>query len=176
MSYKAIYDEVHQTGLPNYLEAKVPVPSGLNINEWRVSLADFPDVSLVDHLEFGWPLDFTANSPPFPTLDNHFKDPADMAIIKFVGKEVRLRARLGPFTGAPFEPCFQWSPMMTRPKKNTTEKHIITDLSYPKGHDVNAGIKKGFYLGKAFNFSLPTIATLTDRLLIAGCWFMVLDS
>ena len=66
---------------------------------------------------------------------------------------------------------------MMRPKKNTSEKCIIIDLSYPKGHIVNTGIKKGYYLGKVFNFLLPTIATLADGLLIAGAgsWFWTSD-
>ena len=79
-----------------------------------------------------------------------------------------MLAMLGPFTRTPFEPWFHRSPMMTRPKKNTSEKRKIIDLSYCKGHSINTGIKKGYYLGKVFNFSLPTIATLADRLLIAG--------
>lgn len=52
MSYKSIYDWVRQTGLPNYLEARIPGP---NIYAWMLRLAEYPDVSLVDHLEFGWP-------------------------------------------------------------------------------------------------------------------------
>ena len=84
---------------------------------------------------------------------------------------------LGPFNEALFEPWFQQSPMMTRPKKNTSEKRIIIDLSFPKGVSVNAGIRKGFYLGNVFNFTLPTISTLADRLLVAGAgsWLWATD-
>ena len=57
--------------LPNYLKARVPVPSTLNINAWRSMLADYPDVQLVDHLEFGWPLDYSSIKPPTPTFRNH---------------------------------------------------------------------------------------------------------
>ena len=84
---------------------------------------------------------------------------------------------IGPFMEALFEPWFQRSPMMTRPKKDSTEKRIIIDLSYPRGLNVNAGIVKGFYLSKLFNFSLPSISTLADRLLLAGvgAWFWTAD-
>ena len=64
MLYKVIYDKVRQTGLPNFMDARVPVPSGVNIAAWRECLLEYPDVSLVDHLEFGWPLDYTAAGPP----------------------------------------------------------------------------------------------------------------
>ena len=69
--YLHIYDVVRATALPNYIEARIPLPSGLNIPVWRTLLADFPDSSLVDHLEYGWPLDYTSPSIPVPTLNNH---------------------------------------------------------------------------------------------------------
>ena len=64
--YKYIYDSVRATGLPNYMEAKIPIPSGLSISMWRYLLTDYPDVNLVEHLEYGWPLDYTKNKPPTP--------------------------------------------------------------------------------------------------------------
>ena len=75
--------------LPNYLEAKLPIPSGLNIQAWRCLLADFPDVPLVDYLEFGWPLDYTSCQIPVSTMSNHAKDPSDIAHIgRFNQKEL----------------------------------------------------------------------------------------
>ena len=73
MEYKYIYDLVREMGLPNYLQ----VPSGLNIQVWCCLLVDYPDVKLVDHLEFGWPLGYTSLQIPTPTLINHSKEPSD---------------------------------------------------------------------------------------------------
>ena len=66
---------------------------------------------------------------------------------------------------------------MTRPKKNSSQKRIIIDLGYPKGISVNARIVKGFYQGQQFNFSLPSVVMLADRLLIAGAgsWLWTAD-
>ena len=64
--YKLIYDIVHETGLPNYMEAKIPIPSGLNIKAWRDLLVNYPDEALVDHLEYDWPIDYTKPTPPTP--------------------------------------------------------------------------------------------------------------
>ena len=36
-------------------------------------------------------------------------------------------------------------------------------------HEVNAGIRKGFYQGKPFSFTLPSITTLTERLVLSRC-------
>jgi len=44
---------VAQTGEPNYLVAKVPVPSTLNISTWRKLLQDYEDSVVCDFLEFG---------------------------------------------------------------------------------------------------------------------------
>ena len=44
------YAAARHTGLPNFLEARVPLPSALNMGEWRVSLADYPDTTLADHI------------------------------------------------------------------------------------------------------------------------------
>ena len=86
------------------------------------------------HLEFGLSLDYTVVYAPSPTLRNHGSDPLDLVhMVKFIDKETRLGAILGPFHEAPFEPWLQWSPMMMHPKKNSREKRIILDLSYPKG-------------------------------------------
>ena len=57
---------------------------------------------------------------------------------------------------------------MTRPKKHSQEKRIIIDLSFPVGNSVNAGIAKEYYLGKKINFSLPSVSTLSDRLIKLG--------
>ena len=54
---------------------------------------------------------------------------------------------------------------MIRPKINSDKKRIIVDFSFPPGKSINVGIKKGSYLGQPFNFSLPSVSTLTDWLI-----------
>ena len=139
--YLRIYDIVRATAVPNYIEARIPLPSGLNIPVWRKLLAGFPDSSLVDHLEFGWPLDYTSHNIPVPTLANHSPSAiSDVHILSFIEKERSFKALLGPFPAQPFAPWFQVSPMMTRPKKNSPNKRVIIDLSFPPGRSVNSGI------------------------------------
>ena len=99
MEYKVIFDQVRLTGMPNYIKAKVPVPSSLNINAWRTRLAKYSDESLVDHLEFGWPLDYTAPAPPTPIYCNQTWFTYVNLLLK--------RWTWVPFMEAPFEPWFQ---------------------------------------------------------------------
>ena len=75
---------------------------------------------------------------------------------------------LGPFSALPFTPWFQISLMMTRPKKHSTAKRVIMDLSFPPGCSVNACITRGYYQGTQFNFSLSSVSMLADRLSSLG--------
>ena len=120
---------------------------GLTSKTWRGLLEDFPDATLVDHLEFGWPVDYTLTQIPTPTLFNHKKDPSDyIHSSKFVNKEVSLDAMLSLFSHPPFSPWFQRHPMMTKPKKNSTYRRTIINLSFLKCRSVNVVIAKGFDL------------------------------
>ena len=178
IAYMQIYDAVRLTGLPNYIGARVPVPSGLNIPAWREKLHGYHDSLLVEYLEFGWPADYTADFPPTPAQGNHKEDPAfHRHIQEYVRREVALGALLGPFTNLPFQPWTQLSPIMTRPKKNSLSRRIIVDLSYPRGCSVNAGIRKGMYQGLPSTYTLPSIMDLADEVarLGRGCYMWCTD-
>ena len=53
-----------KTGKPNYLVARVPVPSTLNISKWCELLQDYGDSVVCDFLEFGWPVGFMRSKLP----------------------------------------------------------------------------------------------------------------
>ena len=112
---------VRNSSLPNYLEARLTLSSGLNIQEWRNKLVDFPDLQLINFLEFGWLLDYASSKTPTLTLVNHTREAdRNVHINNCIQKECELGAMLGLFKVAPFEPWCQVSPLMTRPKKNST--------------------------------------------------------
>ena len=56
-----------KTGVANYKQARIQVPSKFNFNLWYEHLSDYPDTVIVDYLRFGFPLsvvdkfDTTAN-------------------------------------------------------------------------------------------------------------------
>ena len=60
-----------QTGKPNYLVARVPVPSTLNISTWHELLQDYEDSVVCDFLEFGWPVGFMSTTLPVFDLRTH---------------------------------------------------------------------------------------------------------
>ena len=162
--FKLIYDSVRSHALPNYLGAKIPVPSSLNHEAWEYNLQDYHDREICNFLKYGWPISYTANQPPLPTMKNHAFNAEDLvAIDEFIEKEIRLHGMLGPFDQPPFSPWTQVSPLMTRPKKDSHERRVIVDLSYPPGFGVNAGIPSHFFQGEERDYSLPSIGDLITK-------------
>ena len=66
--------------VPNYIRAGIPIPSGLNIQEWRHLLVDR---EVVDYLEYGWPADYTADKPPTTSNTNYTSDPHQLEAIRY---------------------------------------------------------------------------------------------
>ena len=165
LTYANIYEIVRSTGLPNYLKARIPLPSGLKIQNWKKLLTCYHDNTILEFLEYGWPVDYTSNHKPIPTYKNHLeKEDYSKHINNFIDIELKHNALLGPFNNDPFSPWCQYSPIMTSPKKNTTDRRIIVDLSFPKGKSVNSGIKRQYYLGKQLTYSLPGINDIINKL------------
>ena len=168
-TYMEMYCAVRDTALPNYMRARIPVPSGLNIQAWRSLLVGYHDRQVLDFLEFGWPADFTATEAPTPTITNHNEAPEyKSSIVTYVATELAHGALLGPFEAPPYMPWSQVSPMMTRPKKNSVNRRVIVDLSWPRGRSVNAGIRRGHYQGRPRTYTLPNIMDAAEEVARIG--------
>ena len=87
------------------------------------------------------------------------------------------KAILGPFHTPPI-PDLHVSPFMTREKPGAPHRRVIIDLSFPAGESVNAGVDSEQYLGSKFLLTLPTIDTITNKLvkLGKGAYFIKLTS
>ena len=167
--YTEIYDRVRHTALPNFLAARVAIPSGLKIDCWRQELKEYHDPTLVEQLEFGFPSNYSIQSIPTPCFTNHRESPEYASHVKeYIEKECRLGALLGPFKVPPFSPWSHCSPLMTRPKSTAGKRRIIVDLSYPRGKSVNTGIPRREFLGKVQTYTLPTVSMVGDRLRTLG--------
>ena len=75
---------------------------------------------------------------------------------KFLDKEVRLGAMAGPFASQTFNPWCRTNPLMTRPKRASSDLRVILDLSFPKGESVNSGISKECLDAAKFKLRLPS--------------------
>ena len=119
-------------------------------------LHDYRDKQLSDFLEFGFPIGYTGNNEIHKnvskkdtwTFKNHkgaieFKE----NMVKYLLKESSNNAIIGPFKENPFKLGLQISPLNLIPKKDTTERLNIMDLSFPKGTSLNDYVNKTEYLG-----------------------------
>lgn len=57
---------------------------------------------------------------------------------------------------------------MTRDKRDSQEKRIIVDLSFPKDASVNDAIDPTNHVGNDVTYALPTIADLITQLQLHG--------
>ena len=60
----------------------------------------------------------------------------------YLKEEIEYGAILGPSVNNPIPECHK-SPFMTREKPNSVHRHVIVDLSWPKGASVNTCVSKG---------------------------------
>ena len=156
---------VKATGKPNYMEARLPVPSQLNVDIWKSLLTEYWDQQLLQLLEFGFPLEFNRNCPLRCDNKNHssrsaIEYPNDVEA--YIKEETEHQAILGPFTKNPI-PGGHCSPFMTRSKPNSDRRRVIVDLSWPIGESVNAGIDKNMYLGSQFDLNFPSVDHITEE-------------
>ena len=159
---------VRSSGELNFYNCKLPLPQPLNIPLWRTELQGYNDNVIVDYLEFGWPVGYTAPQLPAHNSTNHHSALAfPEHVTNYIQTELDHGAMLGPFTTPPFK-YFHLSPLMTRPKKDSEDRRVIVDLSFPHGTSVNDGIPKDEYLGKCYKLQYPGIDTLVSYIMEKG--------
>ena len=101
---RAIFDKVADTGCYNFEQARVRVPSGLNVEAWKSYLSDYADRQICHFLEFGWPISFDRAQPLISTFQDHPSRKEHPESIKFyIETELGHEALLGPFNGKPVE-------------------------------------------------------------------------
>ena len=111
-------------------------------------LYEYHDKERVDLLKFGWPIERDGSHPLEMSGVNHkgatmYPEHVD----RYLQKEIALGACIGPFDHKPFSTQVAISPISTRAKKDSEERCIIMDCSWPIGMSLNDGISKVDYLG-----------------------------
>ena len=161
-----IYDAVQEKGIPNCMGPRIPLPTNLNISAWeRYAQDDHEDAQLIDFIKFGFPLGYLG--PPSDTshIPNHdsaqkFPDHVD----RFVHEETQHGAFLGPLKAPPFLEWSHTSPIMSRPKSDSTKRRVITDLTFPQESSINTYIMKNSAMGRVRQHKLPTISDIVSIL------------
>ena len=139
---------------------------------WRELLSGYPDEIICEFLEFGWPIGYMSDTLPIFDLRTHrgaldFPDQVNA----YLSKELKLGRIAGPFDTVPLAQGFVVSPLNTVEKRDSEERRVIVDLSWPCGHSVNDGIPSDSYLGEPLVLRFPTIDDIVDQLLLL--WVVV---
>ena len=141
----------------NFRGARIPLAhTQLDIPSWKVLLEDYPNKSIVDKLEFGFPIG-TSDEPELePATKNHSSSYMYFSWLdKFCIKEIKHCGLTGPFGTVPFL-NYHISPMMTSLKK-PDKRRCVFDATF--GVSLNKSTPKDLYLEQ----STTTPALTTSR-------------
>jgi len=154
---------------PNAFGARVSVPTLLLTNVWRILLPDYHDNIVAEFLAFGCPINYTVPSLPSSTSHNHpSATQYDSHVREHINTELHWQALAGPIDHSPFPQPTICSLLQTVPKRGSTSRRVVMDLSFPPGHLVNNGIPSDSYLGDAYKLHLPGIDRLMEFILQKG--------
>ena len=121
---------------------------------------------LCDLLQFGFPIGLNGDQSIFRDvkstdvwkLRNHkgaLEFPEKMN--DYLYKESKHKSTAGPFKENPFKEGIKISPLNSVPKKDTLERRVILNLSFPKGFAVNEFINKDYYLDEKVEVIYPKV-------------------
>lgn len=160
---------VSKWDLPNAVGAQLTVPSQLNIHAWDYYLDGYHDADVVKYLRFGWPISYTAKQLPKSTPVNHpSANNYEEHIQHYLKTELGYQSIAGPFQVNPLSDTLVCSPLQTVPKRGSSKRRVVMDLSFPHGHSVNNGVASGSYMDKPYRLRLPGIDRLCSFILHHG--------
>ena len=140
---------VCETGKFNHKEAKIPINHSWDLETLDDWLKNYSDRKLLEYLKFGWPLnayDTDTNESIPPNQQGARQNPNE--IKEYLKKELEAGTIIGPFVKNPFSKVARFSPLDTRPKKDSNELRVILNLLYPfENGSVNSSINKEIFAG-----------------------------
>ena len=159
---------VRASGAHNFEKARIRLPSNFNFEFLEKELKGFKYQIVIDLLKFGFPLGMTRDCGSSEIPPNH-KGATEFPgeIKQMLNKEVKSFVAIGPFDRVPLQGA-KFSPLNSVPKKDSTQRRMILDLSFPEGNSINEGINKDLYFGMEEKLVLPSIDALADRVMELG--------
>ena len=161
---------------PNHIGARVSMPHvRLNLNRWRYHLTGYPDMEIIQFLEYGFPLGLSSLPDLECTPRNHGS--AYMwfeHVDKFVCTEITEGGLSGPFQKAPW-----WntiiSPLMTAHKK-VRSRRTVFDATFGE-RSLNNSTPSDYYMGLPCKYTFPKIQDYKEMILKCGpgCWMWKRD-
>ena len=134
-----------------------------NLDAFEEMLEGYHDMKIIDYLKYGFPLnatDIAINEERPSNQKGAQAHPAEIS--EYIKNELKAGTMIGPFHTNPFGKEARFSPLDTRPKKESDQLRVILNLSYPfRGESVNSGIGKSVYAGvDNMELKYPTVDDL----------------
>ena len=174
-----IHNEVINKGYLNRWGARIPVDSHWNLKAMARLLETYEDKEVVEWLTYGWPIGRlpTAQEPQMTPKNHKGATDHPEVLTKYIAKEAKYGAIMGPYENIPFNNKVGISPLSTRAKKTSLDRRVILDLSFPVGSSVNDGIPKDSYMGFHINLTFPKVDEFAVRIfrLGTGCHMFKID-
>ena len=146
------------------MKAKIQIPSNFNFDYLENMLKNYEDREVIQMLRYGFPLSHDGKHGSKQIPRNHLgarNFPNE--IQRILDKEVKHNAAIGPFEVSPFGSDTFLSPLNSVPKKDSKDRRLILDLSFPQGNSINDGIPKDEYLGDFTKMTLPSVDQLAEK-------------
>jgi hypothetical protein len=135
---------------------------------------NYSNYQVCDFLEYGWPVVHNGISIRSSSCKNH-TGATDFPeqITSYLIKEASYQAIVGPSKGNPFNDQIALSPLNSVPRKDSSERRVIVDLSFPEGESVNFGFLKDEYLGNTISVSYLKVDDLIHLMKLKGQGCMI---
>ena len=146
----------------NFESANVQINCLWNLDKLETLLHNYKDKVIVTFLKYGWPISHNGKTGCTDIPVNWLGAFQNASDVRCFNKELTNDAVLGPFQFNPFAHKAYLSPLNTHDKKDSEEKRIIVDMSFPKGNSINDGIKNDCYLNEQICLKYPTVDKLVE--------------
>ena len=127
-----LHNEVKKFGVHNYRGTRLPLKhNNINVDNFRTLLCryNYPDIHILQFVEFGFPLGLWSNAFLEPCSSNHSSAYSYYSYVdKFVDTELNKFGIAGPFEKSPWEEIML-SPLMTSHKKPNSRRAVF-DASF----------------------------------------------
>ena len=174
-----LHERVKSSGCPNYMGVRVPVRSRWNVQYMEQALDDYDDKMVVTFCRFGWPIGLIGDEIQGPREARNHRGATEFAdqLDQYIARELEEGTLLGPFSESPFISPIWVSPLNTTDKRDSPDRRVIMDLSFPPGNSINDRIPKDSYLGEEISLRYPSVDALTElvREKGRGCALMKSD-
>ena len=118
------HHQVIEKGYPNRWGARIPVDSKWDLHEFEKLLGNYEDKEVVEWMKYGWPTGRlpTLKDPELARKNHRGASDYPEALSKYVDKELKKGAVMGPYAKIPFHKKVGISPLSTRPKRELSDR------------------------------------------------------